>query len=69
MDAAYTGERIAELRKKQGLTQKELASKVHVTDKAVSKWERGLNFPDIVPQVFGKLRRTAAGRELRRNCV
>lgn len=47
MDASYTGNKIAEYRKRQGLTQKELADKLHVTDKAVSKWERGLNFPDI----------------------
>lgn len=29
------------------MTQKDLAEKLNVTDKAVSKWERGLNFPDI----------------------
>ncbi len=47
MDAGYTGKKISECRKKIGLTQKELAGMLHVTDKAVSKWERGLNFPDI----------------------
>lgn len=47
MDAAYTGIQIAEQRKALGLTQKELAEKLHVTDKAVSKWERGINFPDL----------------------
>ena len=47
MDAAYTGNQIALLRKQKGLTQKELAEKLQVTDKAVSKWERGLNFPDL----------------------
>lgn len=31
----------------KGMTQKELASRIHVSDKAVSKWERGLSFPDI----------------------
>lgn len=36
-----------ELRKAKSLTQKELACKLHVTDKAVSKWERGVNFPDL----------------------
>ncbi len=41
------GKRIAELRKKKGLTQNELAEKMHVTDKAVSKWERDLSYPDI----------------------
>lgn len=47
MNAEYTGKQIAELRKAKGLTQKELANKVHVTDKAVSKWERGINYPDL----------------------
>lgn len=47
MDAAYTGKQIAERRKSLGMTQKDLAEKLHVTDKAVSKWERGINFPDL----------------------
>ena len=47
MDAVYTGNRILELRKEKGLSQKEFAEKLNVTDKAVSKWERGLNFPDL----------------------
>lgn len=41
------GERIAALRKERGLTQRELAEQMHVTDKAVSKWERDLACPDI----------------------
>ncbi len=41
------GSRIADLRKAQGLTQLELAEKMGVTDKAVSKWERDLSCPDI----------------------
>lgn len=41
------GKRIAELRKKSGMTQAELAGKLNVTDKAVSKWERDLSCPDI----------------------
>lgn len=47
MNAEYTGKKIAELRKEKNLTQKELADKLHITDKAVSKWERGVNFPDL----------------------
>jgi len=47
LDAAYTGSRISLLRKQNNFTQKELAEKLHVTDKAISKWERGLNYPDL----------------------
>ena len=47
MDALETGKRIQELRKQHGWTQKELAERICVSDKAVSKWERGLNFPDM----------------------
>ena len=38
---------IAELRKQHGMTQLELAEKMGVSDKAVSKWERDLSCPDI----------------------
>ena len=38
---------VAQLRKEQNLTQKELAERLHVTDKAVSKWETGKGFPDL----------------------
>ncbi len=41
------GETIAERRKALGLTQKDLATHLSVTDKAVSKWERGQGYPDI----------------------
>lgn len=41
------GNFIIELRKENNMTQKELADKLHLTDKAISKWERGLSFPDI----------------------
>ena len=47
MDAKKVGEHIAALRKEKGLTQLELAEKLHVTDKAVSRWERGVGLPDI----------------------
>ena len=41
------GRFVAQLRKEQNLTQKELAERLHVTDKAVSKWETGKGFPDL----------------------
>lgn len=47
MDSRKTGLFIAKLRSEKGLTQRELADKVGVTDKAVSKWECGRGFPDI----------------------
>ena len=47
MDAKKLGQFIAEIRKEKEMTQAELASKLYVTDKAISKWERGLGLPDI----------------------
>lgn len=47
MDVKKFGTFIATLRKENNLTQVELAQKLQVTDKAISKWERGLGFPDI----------------------
>ena len=47
MDIKKSGRLIAACRKEQNLTQKELASRLMVTEQAVSKWERGLNFPDM----------------------
>lgn len=47
MDAKKFGAFIAAMRKENNMTQRELAGKLQVTDKAVSKWERGLGFPDI----------------------
>ncbi|NLA81705.1 MAG: helix-turn-helix transcriptional regulator, partial [Clostridiaceae bacterium] len=41
------GKKISTLRKSRGMTQLELAEKMNVTDKAVSKWERDLSRPDI----------------------
>lgn len=47
MDQSRFAQTIREARKEKGMTQKELASRLHVTDKAVSKWERALSFPDV----------------------
>ena len=47
MDAARTGELIRRSRESLGLTQVELAEQIGVTDKAVSKWERGAGCPDL----------------------
>jgi len=47
MDNQEFGSRIAEARKKNGMTQRELAERLDVTDKAVSKWECGKGFPEI----------------------
>lgn len=47
MDNIKTGALVRELRKEKNMTQKELAGLLHVTDRAVSKWERGLCAPDI----------------------
>lgn len=47
MNAEKTGKFIAKIRGEIGLTQKELADRIGVTDKAVSKWETGRGFPDI----------------------
>ena len=47
MDHEKMGQFIAQLRKANHMTQRELAGKLNITDKAVSKWERGLSCPDI----------------------
>lgn len=53
MNATKIGKAISYLRKKVGYTQKELADRIGVSDKAVSKWERGLGIPDTA--IIGKL--------------
>lgn len=47
LDKEKFGQFVAELRKENGYTQKELAERLFLSDKAISKWERGLSMPDI----------------------
>jgi len=47
MDNTKTGQLIATIRKSKSMTQKDIADKLNITSKAVSKWERGLSFPDV----------------------
>lgn len=47
MDIKKIGQNIAYLRKRAGFTQKSLAERIGISDKAVSKWERGFSLPDI----------------------
>ena len=47
MDNRVTGGTIRFLRNKKGLTQKQLADLINVSDKTVSKWETGKGFPDV----------------------
>ena len=58
MNQNITGTIIRELRIKNKLTQLELADKLHVSDKTISKWETGKGYPDItllepIAKVFG----------------
>lgn len=58
MEKQTLGMMISSLRKENGMTQMELAKKIGVTDKAVSKWERDLSCPDIntfpkIAEIFG----------------
>lgn len=82
MDAVKTGTLIAETRKERNLTQKDLAQSLHVSVQAVSKWERGLNFPDIalleplaellgltVSELLSGERNAPAGEELVRSSL
>ena len=46
MDIIKISKFIADCRKKKNLTQEQLAEKLNITDRAVSKWERGLSLPD-----------------------
>ena len=62
MDRYLTGATIKELRETQGLTQAQLAERLNVSDKAVSKWETGAGYPDItlLEPIAGALRVSVA---------
>ena len=47
MSIEHLPERLVKLRKEKELTQKELAEKLHYSDKVISKWERGESIPDL----------------------
>lgn len=47
MDYSKIGHLILQLRKEKGFTQKELADKMHISDRTISKWERGQGCPDV----------------------
>ena len=47
MEKDRMGQYIAQCRKKRGMNQKELANLLHVTEQAVSRWERGIGYPEI----------------------
>lgn len=47
MDCAKIGKLICTLRRERRLTQRELAARMNISDKAISKWERGLGCPDV----------------------
>ena len=53
MDQKKIGKYIADKRKALGLTQLQLAEKLNMSDKSVSKWERGVCLPDV--SVYTKL--------------
>ncbi|MBQ6040371.1 MAG: helix-turn-helix domain-containing protein [Oscillospiraceae bacterium] len=72
MDQVRTGELIKQLRTEMHLTQKQLAERLCVSDKAVSKWERGNGCPDIallsaLADVFGTDMQVLLSGEINKN--
>ena len=47
MDLEKTGELLSRLRKERGMTQKQVAGRLQICDRTVSKWERGAGLPDV----------------------
>ena len=62
MDCEKIGKLIRSLRRERGLTQLGLAEQMHISDKAVSKWERGLGCPDVslLPELSAEISRQQA---------
>ena len=60
MDANKMGAFIASIRKEKGMTQAELASKVFLSDKTISKWERGAGLRAACWQAWGLRERRSA---------
>ena len=48
MDSKELGKRISELRKKNNMSQQDLADKLNVSNKTISKWECGNGLPDVI---------------------
>ena len=66
------GKKIKNLRIKKGLTQEELSELLYVTPQAISKWERGLGYPDIsqivpIAKIFGVSTDTLLGADEQNN--
>lgn len=58
MDCSKVGTLILKLRKEKNMTQKDMANKMNISDKTISKWERGLGCPDVsllgeLSEIFG----------------
>ena len=58
MDCSKVGSLILSLRKEKKMTQKEIADRMNISDKTISKWERGMGFPDVtllgdLSKIFG----------------
>ena len=47
MDCSKVGKLINQLRTEKGMTQRQLADQLNISDKTISKWERGLGCPDV----------------------
>lgn len=58
MNCTNVGKLILRLRKENGMTQKQVADRMNISDKTISKWERGLGLPDVsllsrLSEIFG----------------